>query len=357
MNYINNFLAHMIEREASDLHLASGVPPTLRIHGSLVPMDYPDLSEEQVRALLIQIAPDHVRARIEAGETLTFGYEMHDPVRGRFRINVFPERRGFSAAIRFIRSTPPTLEDLGLPPIVPQFTQGNHGIVVICGATGSGKSTTLAACINEINQRENKHILTLEDPIEYMFENARSLVHQREIGVHAPSFNDGIIEALRQDPDVIVIGEVRGQEEIRRALLAAETGHLVFTTLHASSAEKAIARLVSVFPPGEQPMIQIVLSETIRCIAAQRLIPTKDGAGRVAAVELLVRNNAVASLIREGKTHQLYSVMQSSAKHGMITMNESLARLVRDNLIDKNEALAQANDPDELKRLLGGSWR
>jgi twitching motility protein PilT len=349
---IDNFLTHMIQQGASDLHLATGAPPILRIHGDLRPMQYINLEDQHVRELVMEIAPEHARQSIAEGRSVSFGYGLAVPIRARFRLNVFPERRGLSAAVRHIPGKAPNISDLNIPPIVPEYITGMHGLVVIAGATGSGKSTTMAACVNEINHRDPVHIITLENPIEFLFENERALIHQREIGQHAESFEDAIREAMRQDPDVLVVGEVRTQEEIRRALIAAETGHLVFTTVHASSAEKAIARLISVFPPDEHAMIRTVLSETLRCVVAQKLILNRARDGRRAAIEIMVNTPAVSSLIRENKNHQLVATMQGSSRQGMRTMTEALARLIKNGDVDITDARYQAPYIEELEKLL-----
>lgn len=356
---IHNFLLHALAREASDLHLASGSPPTLRIHGQMERMEYRVLEEQHIRGLIEQIAPKEAIEMLKQGRAASFAYEMRSqdpPVRGRFRINVFPNQRGLSAAIRAIKGTPPRLKSLGMPPIVPHLTAGNHGLILVVGATGSGKSTTLAACVEELNQYQALHVITLEDPIEYVFQDNLCLIHQREVGIHTPSFTEGISDSLREDPDVIVIGEMRGEESMRLALIGAETGHLVFSTLHASSAPKAIERIIAAVPPEERDSIRTLLAETLRAVVFQKLIMTRDRKGRVAALEILVNNPAVATMIREGETHKLYATMQGSKKLGMQTMTEAIAALIRNNMVDVQDARSKAPSLKELDDAIAGRW-
>lgn len=350
---IQGFLEQMIRGGASDLHLSPGGVPMIRLHGDLARINHPPLKADYLRQLILSMAPQNVRDVILQGKTTCFAFQSTTPTGTieRFRVTVYPTRHGLSCAIRHIRSIPPTIEELGIPPIVPTYTSGYNGLIIVAGATGSGKSSTLAACIRKLSEKP-LHIITIEDPIEFLFESDTALIHQREIGSHVTSYEEAITEALRQDPDVIVIGEVRTAEEIRRALHAAETGHLVFTTVHASSAEKAIARLVSVFPADEHGIVRTILAEQLRCIVCQKLIRRRDKKGRVAAVELMVNTPAVASLIRDGKTHQLYGIMQASRGGGMQTMNDALAQLIKEGEVDHDDAMAQSNDPSELERML-----
>lgn len=356
MAKIDELLIYSMKEEASDIHLTSGHPPVLRCHGRLRTIKSQPLKSNDIWNLIAEIATDEDRDRIKSGDTFTFAYEMVG-TGDRFRVNVYPEQRGLAAAIRHLAARPPSFEDLKIPKLVPQFITGTWGIVLVVGATGAGKSSTLAACVNEVNKTENKHIISLENPIEYRYENGEALIHQREVPRHARDFSSGIVEALRQDPDILVVGEIRSREEITRALLAAETGHLVLTTLHANSAPKAIDRMVSVFNPDEQPMIRMILSETIRLVVAQKLLPTTDGKGRRAALERMVGTSPVRALIREGKTHQILSSMQSSGPRGHITMNQAIAALVREGAISRQVAEDHSPDVQELGRLLGGGFR
>lgn len=331
---INEILVQAIEYKASDVHLTVGQPPVFRINGVMVPQNnYPCLSPNDTNALLCQLTEESNRLK-EKGE-LDFARSI--PGVGRLRVNAFFQRGAVGIVLRLISSHVPTLEQLNLPPIVADFTAKKKGLVLVTGPTGSGKSTTLAAMIDKINSEQTVHILTLEDPIEYIHQHKKSIINQREIGTDSKSFAAALKAALRQDPDVILVGEMRDLETISIAITAAETGHLVFATLHTNNASQTIDRIIDVFPPYQQQQIRIQLAETLQGIIAQQLLPKADGSGRVAAVEILVPTTAVRNLIREGKTYQIQSMIQTGARFGMQSMEMALKKLVQTGLISREE--------------------
>ena len=346
-----DLLMEVVRRKASDLHLTAGAPPMLRLRGSLVPVDgQPRLSPNMTREIIYAILNNGQRQRLETDWQLDFSYTI--PGQARFRVNAYFQRGALGAAFRLIPSSTVPVEELGLPPIVHSFTKKPRGLVLVTGPTGSGKSTTLASLINEINETRSEHILTIEDPIEFMHSHKRCVVNQREVGVDAPTFALALKAALRQDPDVILVGEMRDMETIGTALTAAETGHLVFATLHTQDAPQTIDRIIDVFPSSQQGQVRMQLSVGLQGIVTQTLIPTADGTGRCVASEVLIPTPGVRNLIREHKTHQIYSLIQTGASHGMQTMDMSLATLVRQQKISLVAAEGRSSNPSELRRLL-----
>ncbi len=348
---INDLLIDVLEREASDLHLTAGVPPMIRLNGKLQPLDYPRLMPKDTQQLIYSILTQEQREQVERRKEFDLSYSV--PGRSRFRVNVYFQRNSLSAAFRLIPVNIRTLGDLGLPPILEEMIKKPRGFIVITGPTGSGKSTTLAALIDMINATQAVHIMTVEDPIEYLHKHKKAMVNQREIGPDTDSFTNALKYVLRQDPDVILIGEMRDIETISTGLTAAETGHLVFATLHTQDAPQTIDRIIDVFPPHQQQQVRMQLASTLQCIVSQQLLPSIDGSGRVAAVELLIPTPGIRNQIREAKTHQIRNSMQTGSSQGMVTMDKSLAALYRAGKISLETALAQAHDPQEVKQLLG----
>jgi twitching motility protein PilT len=344
-----------LERNASDLHLTAGVPPTIRINGRLRPLDdFPVLGVQDTRDIVYSILSDAQRQQFETMRQVDFSYSV--PRTARFRVNAYVQRGAVAAALRLIPERIRALEELGMPPAVGEMATRPRGIVLVTGPTGSGKSTTLAAMIDLINATRDEHILTIEDPIEFLHGHKRCLVNQRELGSDATSFAEGLRAALRQDPDVILVGEMRDLETISVALTAAETGHLVLATLHTQDAPQTIDRVIDVFPPHEQQHVRVMLSVALQGVVAQQLLPTVDGAGRVAAVEVLVPTPAVRHLIRDGKTHQIYSAIQTGGEYGMQTMDAALVDLVRAGKIMPDLARRRASSPVELARLMNAGY-
>ncbi|TMB56168.1 MAG: type IV pilus twitching motility protein PilT [Deltaproteobacteria bacterium] len=328
---MQDLLREAADKGASDLHLSAGEPPLLRVHGDLVRIEHPAVTPAQVTELVNSIMSDAQRATFEAEHEVDFACELEG--KGRFRVNVFVHSRGPGAVLRTIPTQIPALDTLHMPPILKELCTRERGLVLVTGPTGSGKSTTLAAMVDVINQTWDAHILTIEDPIEFVHPPKRCLVNQREVGPHTNSFSNALRSALREDPDVILIGEMRDLETISLALTAAETGHLVFGTLHTSSAPKTIDRIIDVFPAGQQGQIRTMLSESLEAVVAQTLLKKKGG-GRVAACEVLIGTPAVRNLIREGKLHQITSMMQTGQRLGMQTLDMGLADLVKRGLIE-----------------------
>ncbi len=345
-------LLEVIDRRASDLHITAGAPPMVRVRGRLTPIDgYPVLTPTDTREIVYSILNNAQRQKFENAWQLDFAYQI--PGRARFRVNAYFQRAAVGAAFRLIPFEVVPLENLGLPASVADFSKRTRGLVLVTGPTGSGKSTTLASLIDVINSQREEHIMTIEDPIEFLHTHKKCLVNQRELGSDATSFNEALKAALRQDPDVILVGEMRDLETIGTAITAAETGHLVFATLHTQDTPQTIDRIVDVFPPGQQGQVRAQLSVALQGIMTQMLVPTADGAGRCVAAEVLVPTPAVRNLIREGKTHQIYSVIQTGGSQGMQTMDASLAQLVRAGRITRQAAEARAHSLEELRRLLG----
>jgi twitching motility protein PilT len=348
-----DLLMEVVTRRASDLHLSAGAPPTIRVRGRLSHLEgYPTLSATDTREIVYSILSGDQRQRLETHWQLDFAYSI--PGHARFRVNAYYQRGAVGAAFRLIPFDLVSIDALGLPPTVHDFTRKPRGFVLVTGPTGSGKSTSLAAMIDEINSTREEHIMTIEDPIEFLHAHKKCLVNQRELGSDAQSFADALKAALRQDPDVILVGEMRDLETISTALTAAETGHLVFATLHTQDTAQTIDRMIDVFPPSQQGQVRVQLSVALQGIMTQQLLPTADGSGRVAACEVLVPTPAVRNLIREGKTHQIYSVLQTGSSQGMQTMDAALVQLVRSGKISQKLAEERSSTPEELRRLMGG---
>ena len=342
----SDVLLTVLERNASDLHLTAGSPPMIRQHGKLHQLDYPALTPQQTREVVYSILTNDQRQRLETEWQIDFAYAI--PGRARFRVNAYYQRSAIGAAFRLIPAEIKTLEELGIPATLHQLAEKPRGLVLVTGPTGSGKSTTLAAIIDEINRNRSEHILTIEDPIEFLHRHKRCIVNQREIGPDATSFGEALRAALRQDPDVILVGEMRDLETISTALTAAETGHLVFGTLHTQSAPSTIDRIIDVFPAEQQEQIRIQLASSLQGVVTQALIPTADGLGRVPALEVLLPDDAVRNLIRQGKVEQVYSVMQTNSSRGMQTMEQSLADLIQRGVITFEAGLARSSRPAQL---------
>ena len=341
---ITELLAFSVKNKASDLHLSSGLPPMIRVHGDVRRINLPAMEHKDVHAMVYDIMNDGQRKHYE--ETLECDFSFEIPNLARFRVNAFVQNRGAAAVFRTIPSKVLTLEDLGAPKIFKDISEYPRGIVLVTGPTGSGKSTTLAAMINHINENDHAHILTVEDPIEFVHESKKCLINQREVGPHTLSFSNALRSALREDPDVILVGEMRDLETIRLALTGAETGHLVFSTLHTSSAAKTIDRVVDVFPAAEKEMVRSMLSESLRAVISQTLLKTKDGMGRTAAHEIMIGTPAIRNLIRENKVAQMYSAIQTGAQLGMQTLDQNLLDLVRRNVVSAAEARSRAANKD-----------
>ena len=345
---VQRLLRFAIEQNASDLHLSSGDSPMLRVSGDLVRIDVPPLSPDEAHQLIFQVMNDLQRRTFQEHQEVDFAYALDENV--RFRVNAFVQNRGEGAVFRLIPNKIPRLEDLGLPPVLKKLADAEKGLVLVTGPTGSGKSTTLAAMINYINGRLAGHILTLEDPIEFVHPPRRCLISQREVGSQTKSFNAALRSALREDPDVILVGELRDLETTQLALTAAETGHLVFATLHTASAPKTIDRIIDIFPTEQQSQVRVMLSESLLGVVAQMLLK-KRGGGRIGAVEVLIGTAAVKNLIREGKTHQVLSTMQVGQKVGMQTMEASLVALVTQGLVSLAEARGRMPGSEVLAQL------
>lgn len=341
---ITDLLAFVVKNKASDLHLSAGLPPMVRINGDMQRLNLPPYDHKQVHAMVYDIMKDNQRKQYEDTSECDFSFEI--PGLARFRVNAFVQNRGAGAVLRTIPSNVLSLEQLKAPPIFAEIANQPRGIVLVTGPTGSGKSTTLAAMVDHVNKHEKGHILTVEDPIEFVHESKGCLINQREVHRDTMSFNNALRAALREDPDVILVGEMRDLETIRLALSAAETGHLVFGTLHTSSASKTIDRIVDVFPAAEKEMVRSMLSESLRAVISQCLMKTADGKGRVAAHEIMVGTPAIRNLIREGKIPQMYSAIQTGANVGMVTLDQVLTRLVANRTITKEEARNKAANKD-----------
>ena len=341
---ITELLAFSVKHKASDLHLSAGVPPMIRVDGEVRKINLPALDHREVHALIYDIMNDHQRKELEENLEVDFSFEV--PGMARFRVNAFQQARGSGAVFRTIPSTVLTLDDLGAPEIFRKIAEYPRGLVLVTGPTGSGKSTTLAAMVDYINDNFHHHILTIEDPIEFVHENKRCLVNQREVHRDTKSFSNALRSALREDPDIILVGEMRDLETIRLAMTAAETGHLVFGTLHTSSAAKTIDRIIDVFPPEEKEMVRAMLSESLVGVISQTLCKTRDGNGRVAAHEIMLGTPAIRNLIREAKVAQMYSAIQTGNGFGMQTLDQSLADLVKRGQVTPAEARSKAKIPE-----------
>jgi twitching motility protein PilT len=341
---IAELLAFSVKNKASDLHLSAGLPPMIRVHGDVRRINLPPMEHEAVHGMIYDIMNDAQRKDYEENLECDFSFEI--PGLARFRVNAFQQQRGAGAVMRTIPSKILSLEDLNAPKIFGELASQPRGLILVTGPTGSGKSTTLAAMINHINENTYGHILTVEDPIEFVHDSKRCLINQREVGPHTLSFTNALRSALREDPDIILVGELRDLETIRLALSAAETGHLVFGTLHTSSAAKTIDRIIDVFPAAEKEMVRSMLSESLKAVISQSLLKTKDGSGRVAAHEIMIGTPAIRNLIREAKVAQMNASIQTGASVGMQTLDQCLSDLVRRNTISMAEARSAAANKD-----------
>jgi len=350
MAKIDAFFKLMNEQGASDLHLTAGQPPALRIRGEIERIKYKVLDSDDLRGMLYEIAPEQKIKSFEESGDIDFGYEI--PGLARYRANFFMQKNGVAAVFREIPSTIMTANQLGLPEVVSKLATLPRGLVLVTGPTGSGKSTTLAAVIDVANRARKDHIITVEDPIEFVHLSQGCIVNHREVGIHTNSFATALRGALREDPDIIMVGEMRDLETISLAVEAASTGHLVFSTLHTSSAYKTVDRVIEVFPSSEQPLIRSTLSDGLRAVIAQVLFKRIDRKGRVVALEILIANPAVRNLIREGKTHQIPSMIQTGKKYGMILLDDSIMDLYTKGMVSAEEAYAKANDKGRFRPLL-----
>lgn len=341
---ITQLLAFSVKNKASDLHLSAGLPPMLRVHGDVKRINLPVMEHKEVHAMVYDIMNDSQRKHYEENLECDFSFEVSGLA--RFRVNAFNQKRGAAAVFRTIPSKVLTLEQLNAPKIFQELSLKPRGLVLVTGPTGSGKSTTLAAMVDHMNENQFGHILTVEDPIEFVHESKKCLINQREVGVMTRSFSNALRSALREDPDAILVGEMRDLETIRLAMTAAETGHLVFGTLHTSSAAKTIDRIIDVFPADEKEMVRAMLSESLVAVISQTLCKNKDASGRVAAHEIMLGTPAIRNLIREAKVAQMYSTIQTSSNVGMQTLDQNLAELVKRNVISPAEARAKAKIPE-----------
>jgi len=351
---LNDLCQLCVQHGASDLHLTVGLPPVLRVNGRLLPLPMQRLDGTQTRRLAYDVLTDHQMQRFEETHELDFSFGVRDI--GRFRVNLYVQRGSVAAALRAIPTRIPGMEELNLPPILRDLTMRASGLILVTGYTGSGKSTSLATMIDHINRTRDCHIVTIEDPIEYLHRHQMSMINQRELGSDTYSFTGALRGVLREDPDVVLVGELRDLETVEAALTIAETGHLVFGTLHTRSATQTVDRIVDVFPPHQQEQVRVMLANTLEAVIAQQLVPTIDGRQRLPAVEILIATSAIRNLIREAKTHQMASVVETSGQIGMQTMDAALVDLVQRGLISHEEATLRCIDPDNFQRLLMGRY-
>ncbi len=348
---LSDYLMDAVEMGASDLHITVGVPPMCRVSGKVQPLDYPPFTANRTREVIYDILSDDQRQRLEGTLELDFSYTV--PRVARFRVNVYFQRGSMGAAFRTIPHEIKSFGDLGLPKAIEDMTEKPRGLILVTGPTGSGKSTTLASMIDRINETRNEHIMSVEDPIEFLHNHKKCIINQREVNQDTKSFANALKHVLRQDPDVILVGEMRDLETISLAVTAAETGHLVFGTLHTQDAPQTVDRIIDVFPSHQQSQIRTQLANAIQGIITQTLIPKREGKGRTVACEILAPTPGVRNLIREGKNHQIYSAMQTGGKFGMQTMDAALVELVRRGEISREEAERRSTNPEELNRLAG----
>jgi twitching motility protein PilT len=350
MARIDAFLKLGLAQGCSDIHLAVGVPPMLRLHGDLMPIKFRDLSDTELESYVDEILTDSQKQRFRSGHDLDFSYVSSDG--GRFRVNIFRKATGIGATFRNIPSQIPSLETLGLPPVVTKFCDLNQGMVLVTGSTGTGKSTTLAAMIDHLNQTQNLNIISLEDPIEFVHSSKRSQIVQRELGTHIPSFAEGVRAALREDPDVILVGELRDAETISMAMTAAETGHLVLGTLHTTSAVKSIDRIIDALPADQREQTKSFLAHSLHAVITQNLVKTPDGRGRRAIVEIMVMNRAIAKLIMTDQTHQIPAQLQTGKELGMQLMDQALLQAIAAKQVDPDDAYRYATDRKKFERFV-----
>lgn len=346
MPRIEEILIEASKMGASDVHVTVGIPPKMRINGDLITMNFPKMMPADTLEIVLEIMSESQKAKFEERGELDMSFSI--PQLGRYRVNAYRQRGSVAVALRLVGTEIPTAGQLGIPESVVELYRRKRGLVLVTGPTGSGKSTTLAAIIDQINNNREAHIITLEDPIEYLHQHKKSIVNQREIGLDSLNYANALRSALREDPDVILVGEMRDYETISVAITAAETGHLVLSTLHTIGAASTVDRVIDVFPPHQQQQIRVQLSNVLEAVISQQLIPKSDQMGRIAAFEVLHSNHAVRNLIREGKTHQLLSVMQTNRKMGMITMDEAIIKLYQERRINRDQAITFATDQDNM---------
>ncbi|MCK5081994.1 MAG: type IV pilus twitching motility protein PilT [Candidatus Omnitrophica bacterium] len=347
---IIEILKTAVEKGASDIHIATDTKPMARITGDIVGLDFPEMTSEDIDKTIKDVMPGSMSEKIDQGNEVDCGFSIKDVA--RFRVNIFKEKKGWAIAFRAISDKIPSVEDAGISEAILNLTKMPKGLILVTGPTGSGKSTLIACLIDQINKDRKSHIITMEDPIEYLFEDRSCIVSQREIGSHSASFANALKYALRQDPDIVLVGEMRDLETIGMALTMAETGHLVFATLHTTDAAQTVDRIIDVFPAFQQQQVRMQLSGALRAVISQELIANIEGTGRVAAREVMIVNSAIANLIREGQTHQIYSAIQTGKSVGMQSMDNSLADLCRDGLITYEAAEAKSGNPDALRAYL-----
>ena len=350
--HIDELLETVVENNASDLHMCAGLPPVMRVDGELKAMRYTPITPEVSQRLIYDVLTDDQIQRFETDLELDCSYQLRKVA--RFRVNVFKDRGTVASALRLIPTKIPSIQQLGLPPVIEKLAHRPRGLLLVTGPTGSGKSTTLASMINQINQERADHIITIEDPIEYLHTHKKCIINQRELGQDTHSFNNALRASLREDPDALLVGEMRDLETMKLAITCAETGHLVMGTLHTNSAAESVDRMIDVFPPEEQEQVRVQLSNNLIGVLSQQLLPRAGAPGRVAAIEVMVANSAIRNLIRENKAHQMTSMIQTGASDGMQTMDQALRDLVQQSLVTYELAMQRAQNPAELDKLLAG---
>ena len=348
--HIDDLLREIVERGASDLHICIGVPPVLRVDGQLIQLNYDKFTPLITQRLLYDILTDEQIQRFEDTWELDFSYSLQQL--SRFRVNIFKDKGFHAAAFRLIAMKIPTIKELGLPPILETITRRPRGLILVTGPTGSGKSTSLAAMINQINTEVSHHIITIEDPIEYLHQHRMSIINQREVGQDTKEFANALRASLREDPDVILVGEMRDLETMSNAIRAAETGHLVFATLHTNSAAQTVDRIIDSFPASQQEQVRLMLSNSLEAVVCQQLLPRAGMPGRVCAMEIMIATPAIRNLIREAKSHQIASIIQTSGQVGMMTMDQCLRNLYQKGLITYDDAINRAMNPEDFKKLI-----